>query len=224
MATYAIGDIHGCYTALKTIFNQFIIQEKDTVVFLGDYIDRGPNSKEVIDWLIQNQNNYNFKFILGNHEIMMQTAKVSSERLSEWLYFGGSNTLSSYKIGNDVNWADKITSSHWNFIDNCLPYFELNNFIFVHAGLELKKSLSQQNKHHLFWKKFERPEKYMEGKTVICGHTSRKNGQIANFGHTICIDTYAYGGKWLTCLNVETKDYIQTNNQGRVRKSNLNKP
>lgn len=216
MATYAIGDIHGCLTALKTIFKKGPIVKGDTVVFLGDYIDRGPNSAGVIDWLIQNRDDFHFEFILGNHEIMMQAAKVSQDRLLEWLHFGGAATLDSYHIGDHPQWMDQIPQSHWEFVDSCLPYYEMNDNIFVHAGLETGKDLIDQNRHHLFWKKYITPEKYLNGKTVICGHTSRKNGEIANFEHTICIDTYAYGGMWLTCLNVETKTYFKANNKGKI--------
>tara|TARA_B110000211_G_scaffold234635_1_gene305251 strand:+ start:2519 stop:3184 length:666 start_codon:yes stop_codon:yes gene_type:complete len=216
MAIYAIGDIHGSLEALEAIFNQNIITKEDTVVFLGDYIDRGVNSKRVIDWLILNQSNYNFEFILGNHEIMMVTAKENPDQLMRWLYFGGSRTLDSYNIKDDNYWMDKIDSAHWAFIDACKPYLTIDDFIFVHAGLEIGVSLEEQDDDHLYWNKFEVPECYSTEKTVICGHTSRKDGEIADFGHTICIDTYAYGGKWLTCLNVGTKEYIKSNNEGEV--------
>lgn len=221
MAIYAIGDIHGSLKALKSIFRQGVINNEDKVVFLGDYIDRGPDSRGVIDWLITANDDFNFEFILGNHEIMMQTAKAYPERIVEWLHFGGVNTLDSYKIGDDPKWMDKVGQAHWNFIDSCLPYKEIGDFIFVHAGLEKDKTLEEQNKHHLYWKKFEEPEIYDLEKTVICGHTSRKNGEIADFGHTICIDTYAYGGMWLTCLNVETGEYLKANNKGKLRKGKL---
>lgn len=216
MSIYAIGDIHGCLKVLKAIFNQKIIKKDNTVVFLGDYIDRGPNSKKVLDWLIRNKENYNFKFILGNHEIMMSVAKTSNNRLTEWLHFGGAQTLDSYKIGDTSKWMNKIDNTYWEFIESCKSYIEIGNFIFVHAGLETGKKIEEQNKHHLFWKKYEIPECYDSEKTVICGHTSRKNGEIADFGHTICIDTFAYGGKWLTCLNVESKEYIKANNKGKI--------
>lgn len=221
MSIYAVGDIHGSLVALKSIFKQKLIKQDDTVVFLGDYIDRGPDSKGVLNWIIDNKKNYNFQFILGNHEIMMKTAKTSPERLTEWLFFGGSQTLDSYNIGDDPKWMDKIDKKHWDFIDSCKRYHEINDYIFVHAGLEAGKKLEDQNKHHLFWKKFETPECYDSNKTVICGHTSRKNGEIANFGHTICIDTYAHGGKWLTCLNVETKEFIKANNIGEIKSGKL---
>lgn len=221
MATYAIGDIHGCLTALRTIFNEQYIKPGDTVVFLGDYIDRGPNSKGVFDWLIVHQNMFNFKFILGNHEIMMLTAKDHPDRFAEWLHFGGASTLNSYGIEATQDWAEQINQEHWNFIDNCLPYLEIDRFIFVHAGLEKNKYLDEQDSHHLFWKKYETPDLYDKNKTVICGHTSRKNGEIADFRHTICIDTYAYGGKWLSCLNIETGDFLKANNMGDIETGKL---
>lgn len=221
MAIYAIGDIHGSITALKSIFKEAAISRTDKVVFLGDYIDRGPDSKGVIDWLINNKLNFDFEFILGNHEIMMKTAKSSPEKLLDWLRFGGANTLDSYGIGDDPDWMNKVEKDHWDFIDSCLPYLEIGEFIFVHAGLEKYVDLNQQDEHHLFWKKYEEPESYIPLKTVICGHTSRKNGEIADFGHTICIDTFAYGGMWLTCLNVETGEFLKANNQGQIKKGKL---
>lgn len=221
MAIYAIGDIHGSIKALMTIFEQGVILPNDKVVFLGDYVDRGPDSKSVIDWLIKNQETYDFDFILGNHEIMMISAQKSPEIFVEWLHFGGDRTLDSYKINDYQNWMNKIDKTHWRFIDSCLNYLEIGKFIFVHAGLETHKSIDEQNMYHLFWKKYVEPEVYDLTKTVICGHTSRKNGEVADFGHTICIDTYAYGGMWLTCLNVETGEFLKANNKGEIKKGIL---
>ncbi|PHN03781.1 metallophosphoesterase family protein [Flavilitoribacter nigricans] len=221
MATFAIGDIHGCLAALRTIFDQSFIGRDDLVVFLGDYVDRGPDSKGVIDWLIEQRREYRFEFILGNHEIMMARSRNSRQHLMSWMYFGGTATLDSYGIGDAPDWADHIDRSHWDFIASCKPYLEYDQFLFVHAGLEPGRSLEAQDDHHLFWKKFEIPEPYSPEQKVICGHTSRKNGKIADFGHTICIDTYAYGGQWLTCLNVETNEYLQANSKGQIRRGLL---
>ncbi|QCK16527.1 metallophosphoesterase family protein [Mangrovivirga cuniculi] len=221
MATYAIGDIHGSLKALTTLFDQNTIKKDDLVVFLGDYIDRGPDSKGVIDWLISKDKDYNFKFILGNHEIMMLNAMEGPKILKDWLESGGKSTLESYNIKNYQKWVKEIDNSHWKFLESCLPYYEKGDHIFVHAGLEPGKKPKEQDDFHLFWKKYEQPEEYDASKTVICGHTSRKDGEIADFGHTICIDTFAHGGGWLTCLNVETKEYIKTNNKGNVDEGQL---
>lgn len=222
MAIYAIGDIHGSLNALKTIFKQGLIKEDDKVVFLGDYVDKGPDSKGVIDWLLEKSKTFDFEFIRGNHEIMMTRAKTSSEIVDYWLEaYGGSLTLKSYKIEYNGNWMNQIEQEHWDFIDSCLPYLEIGAFIFVHAGLEENKRLEDQDEHHLFFKKFEEAQIYDAEKTVICGHTARVNGQIADFGHTICIDTFAFGGMWLTCLNVETGAFLKANNEGEIEQGNL---
>ena len=221
MAIYAIGDIHGSLKALKTIFKQGLIKSDDTVVFLGDYVNRGPNSKGVFDWLIKRKEEFNFEFILGNHDIMMLNARNSPKKIGEWLKSGGTNTLDSYGIIDDPNWVNRIDQAHWNFLDTCLPYLEIGKFIFVHAGLDKDKDLEEQNEYHLFWKKFENPQMYDIEKKVICGHTSRKNGKIADFGHTICIHTFAHGGKWLTCLNVETGAFLKANKKGQVESGKL---
>ena len=221
MALYAIGDIHGSFFALEDIFRHGHIQKDDLVVFLGDYVDRGHEVKGVFDWLIENQKHYRFEFLLGNHEIMMQTARTDPENFEWWQMFGGKETLQSYGLEGDPDWAEKVNPAHWEFMDACKPYLEVEDFIFVHGGLEAGKPLSEQNDHHLYWKKYEVPEMYLPDKKVICGHTSRKNGEIANFGHTVCIDTFAHGGMWLSCLNVETGEFVQANNYGEVKKGLL---
>ena len=217
MALYAIGDIHGCLRALQTIFEHAPIKEQDQVVFLGDYVDRGPDVKGVFDWLLANQNTYRFEYLLGNHEIMMRTARGDDEQFNWWQMFGGRETLESYDLADDPNWAEKVDPEHWRFMDDCKPYLEVGEYIFVHGGLEPGVALADQNMHHLYWKKYEAPVMYHPEKTVICGHTSRKNGEIAHFGHTTCIDTFAHGGQWLTCLNVETGEYWQANQQADIK-------
>lgn len=208
---FAIGDIHGTYTALTTLMGEMPITANDKVVFLGDYVDKGPKTKQVLDWLIVNSRKHDFIFLKGNHEIMMLEARHSRDALYNWQWFGGEKTLNSYGIGNNSDWAEEIDPKHWQFMENTLPYFETEHHIFVHAGLQPGVPLEQQTDDDLYWKKFRDPKPYAEGKTVIFGHTSQKTGEIAHFGHAICIDTYAHGGMWLTGLNVETGEYYQAN-------------
>lgn len=221
MAIYSIGDIHGCYKALITLFKHLPYNSDDTFVFLGDYINRGPDSKKVLDWLINFSKKSNSIFIRGNHEILMLSAQVNESRLTEWLNFGGNNTLKSYNANTKSIWENKVPAEHWDFLNETIAYYEVDYFLFVHAGLEPKVPLNEQNHHHLFWKKYEIPLEYDKKTKVICGHTSRKNGEIANFDHTICIDTYAYGGQWLSALNVSTQEYYQANQKGKYRKGQL---
>lgn len=222
MGTFAIGDIHGQSGALQALMNLQLFSKKDTLVFLGDYVDRGPDVKGVIDLLLEISNRYKTVFLKGNHDIMMVNARTNQQHLSSWLVSGGTQTLGAYQIGEEPDWPQKIPASHWAFLKNGKPYFEQNDIIFVHAGLEAGVPLNQQDDHHLYWKKYKKPGRYHSDKTVICGHTSRKNGKIADFGHTICIDTYAYGGEWLTCFNVQSRQFWQSKENGAIRSDRLN--
>ena len=221
MSIFAIGDIHGCKKSLKAIFRHQSFSNKDTIIFLGDYVDRGPNSKGVINFIQKQAKTYQCHFLRGNHEIMMMESRTNRRKMREWLGYGGAETLESYKVKGGSNWVQEVDKAHWNFLEKTLPYYVIDPYIFVHAGLEYNVPLEKQDEKFLFWKKFQVPEPYRLDARVICGHTARKNGDIADFGHTICIDTYAYGGMWLTCLNVETKEFIKANDQGEVIKGQL---
>ncbi len=225
MSTFAIGDIHGCLTALKTLYKAVGISSDDTMIFLGDYVDRGPHSAQVIDWILERDDRNAFA-LRGNHEVMMmefcRRKAPSNPHTENWLRYGGAETLASYEIDPSRPDFEKIPSRHWAFLDRTLPYHEMENFIFVHAGLKPGIALSMQLPRALFWQKIVgEPQSYGDGKTVICGHTAQRSGEIANFGHTICIDTCAYGGQWLTCLEVESGTYWQANQEGTVREGKL---
>lgn len=221
MGLFAVGDIHGTSTALQTLLDQQLFSEEDTVVFLGDYVNKGPDVKGSIERLIQFSKDHQAIFLRGNHEIMMLQARNNQNLLPQWLFSGGSATLDAYQIGDTPDWHLHIPQAHWDFIESCQPYFEHNDHLFVHAGLESGIPLSEQHRLHLYWKSYPEPQPYALNKTVICGHTARKNGLIADFGHTICIDTFAWGGQWLTCLDVETRQFWQTNEKGEMRKGSL---
>lgn len=221
MALYAIGDIHGCLTALKTVVKASDIQPGDTLVLLGDYVSRGPDSARVIKWILKKQAKYNIVTLRGNHEVAMLRARRGKKELKEWLKFGGDTVLASYGIAKTKGWDNKIPAAHWEFLESTLKYWKKGKYIFVHAGLIPGKPLKEHNNHTLFWRKFRTPAEYEPGKVVICGHTSRKNGKIADFGHAICLDTYAYGGKWLSCLDVKSRAFWQANQKGKMRSGKL---
>ncbi|MBC7863971.1 MAG: serine/threonine protein phosphatase [Bacteroidia bacterium] len=221
MSIYAVGDIHGCFTALVRIFNSLEIGKDDKAIFLGDYIDRGHNSKEVIEWMLEKSTNPNFIFLKGNHELMMLEARTNFARFSIWQWNGGHKVLDNYGIGDETDWVNKIPEAHWKFIESTKKYYTVGNFIFVHAALVPGVPLEQQHDDIVYWKHAEVPEMYSQNKIVVCGHTSRKNGQIANFGHTICVDTWACGGQWLTCLDVTTGNFLQANQKGELKKGKI---
>lgn len=197
------------------------IEPGDTLVLLGDYISRGPNSAKVIKWILKNQSKYKLVTLRGNHEVMMLRARKGKKHFKEWLKYGGDTVLASYGIVPNPDWADQIPPDHWDFLEKTRKYWTRKNYIFVHAGVLPGVALEDHKNHTLFWRKFKTPKEYEPGKTVICGHTSRKNGEIADFGHTVCLDTYAYGGQWLSCMNVKTREFWQTNQKQEIRKGQL---
>jgi serine/threonine protein phosphatase 1 len=218
MSLWVISDIHGYSQALDSVFSAAKPKKSDTVVFLGDYIDRGSNSKAVIDWLINmKKKGYNFITLRGNHEIMMLKARSDRQMMSNWLVYGGDETLDSYQVDSGHKWQEQIPKEHWSFLKQTLPYYETKNSIFVHAGLAPGVPLQQQNDENLYWLLQKSPKPHSSGKTVFCGHTSQMNGEIKNFGHTVLLDTFICGGKWLSCLNVETGDYWQANQNNEIR-------
>ena len=224
MRTLAIGDIHGCFRALKTVVEAAGVTDKDFVITLGDYIDRGPNSAAVVDWVMNRAYTGNVIPIRGNHEIMMLTARQDMGAFHDWLGWGGDTTLCSYS-GQDVGSFDDVPDEHWSFLEaGCRRYFETETHFFVHASADPQLPLERQSDQTLFWEKFYNPPPHRSGKIMICGHTAQKSGLPCDIGHAVCIDTYAYGGGWLTCLEPETGQYWQANERGESRSASLASP
>lgn len=221
MATYAIGDIHGCRTALVTLIEHLPLTAEDTLVFLGDYVDRGPDTKGVLECIENYSGPAELVTLRGNHEVMMLDARTDTERFFSWQHFGGEETLYSYGYRDGLNWQACIPDSHWSFLENTRPYYATETQIFVHASVTPKKALEEQEARALYWKKVSKPKAYSPKHLVICGHTTQYAGDIADFGHTVFIDTYAYGDQWLTGINADTLEYWQANELGDVENGSL---
>ncbi|MBT8038151.1 MAG: serine/threonine protein phosphatase [Verrucomicrobiae bacterium] len=219
MRTLAIGDIHGCLAPLRQIWEVIAPQPEDRIIFMGDYIDRGPDSKGVIDFLINVQRQgYDITFLSGNHEEKFFLSEMDLTDRAHWLeVWGGAETLESYGPGG----FDDVPAAHWNFLRKNRSSFETETHIFVHANLEADVPLAQQLPFTLIHKKFGMPKPHQSGKTMICGHTAQKSYVPLNLGHAVCIDTDPGRGGWLTCLQVETGNYWQTNVDGEVRERAL---
>jgi serine/threonine protein phosphatase 1 len=129
--TIAIGDIHGCSTALASLLNAIQVQPDDTIIPLGDYVDRGIDSKGVLDQLIALSGQCRLVPILGNHDEMMLHAKDGRSDFQFWLNCGGDAALASY---GDSWRLDLIPREHIRFLESCLPYFETGTHIFLHAN------------------------------------------------------------------------------------------
>lgn len=220
MATYAIGDIHGCMTALETVVNAAGIGADETLVLLGDYIDRGPNSRGVIEWA-RTYTDSTLVALRGNHEVMMLEARDDPQKYFSWLHFGGEETLESYALKDGQQWTECIPQEHWDWLELTLPYYATETHIYVHAGVKAGRDLEEQEDATLYWRKQNNPKRYLKDMTVICGHTTQYAGDIGNFEHTVLLDTYAYGGEWLTCLNADSGEFWQANEQGDVRTGTL---
>lgn len=215
----AVGDIHGCHNALATLLEAIVLTASDTVVFLGDAVDRGPDSKLVIDHILLLQNQCRVNFIAGNHEEMMRNAISGRGLVNQWLESGGQATVDSYG-GSLTN----VPPAHIRFLVSSLPFWESDNDIFVHACVEPRVSLANQTSDYLRWKHISGSESpHASGKRIVCGHTSQNDGVPLVFDGWVCLDTYAHGGKWLTCLDVEADTVVQASESGQVRKFPLSK-
>jgi serine/threonine protein phosphatase 1 len=208
---YAIGDIHGCLENLTQLLNKIDIdKQNDTLVFIGDYIDRGKFSREVVDYVIGLQSEYkNIICLLGNHEQMFLNYL---EGVDESLYLanGGKANLDSYGIllSDDVEQRKtKFPDKYRKFFQSLLPYYETDKYIFVHAGLKPGLPLKDQTLDDLLWIRYEFIDSKNDfGKTVIFGHTSFMSPLMDI--NKIGIDTGSVYGGNLTCVELpELKIY-----------------
>ena len=202
---FAIGDIHGCFDQLQALIkNLDIDQQCDSLVFIGDYIDRGCAVKEVVDYMIKLRSEYkNIVCLRGNHEqMLLHYLKGIDEKM--YLANGGPATLLSYGISpTSVPQTRKaaIPPDHLLFFQSLLPYYETNDYIFVHAGLKPGLLPSEQDVEDLLWirQEFINSE-YDFGKLVIFGHTPLISPLI--MPNKIGIDTGAVSGGKLTCVEL----------------------
>jgi len=213
--TIAVGDIHGCSAALDALLDAIKPRPEDTIVTLGDYINRGPDTRGVLDRLIDLDRCCRLVPILGNHDQKLLEAR-SGLHPTTWLGMGGIATLDSYGPGRDLS---LIPDEHFEFLEGCLDYHETDTHIFAHANYFPDIPMAEQPVCMLRWESLGdvTPAPHDSGKTVIVGHTSQKSGEILDLGHLKCIDTFCHGGGWLTALDVGTGEVWQADREGRMR-------
>ncbi len=213
--TFAIGDIHGCDTAFESVLELIAPSTDDTLVVLGDVIDRGPNSARVLEMLLQLSADANVVFVLGNHEEMMFQALETGVEDSMWIMHGGQQTLTSYGGG-----VENMPAEHLDFIKRkAVNYWATDTEIFVHANLDVDIPLDQQTTQQLRWQHltgYERP--HPSARRVFCGHTPQPNGIPRITDGWVCVDTYAYGGMYVTAVDVATNEIFQASQAGHTRK------
>jgi len=216
MRRFAIGDIHGCAKALRTLIETIDPTSDDELIFLGDYIDRGPDSRNVIDQILDLQQQCRVVALCGNHELMMLSIINRGFDDAIWMASGGRATVTSY--GGSLA---KIPSTHLGFFARLKPYYESEDTICVHAGYNPMLPMDQQAAAELYWNHLPAllPAPHVSGKRVFVGHTPQGGGNVLNGGHVICLDTYCFGGGYLTAFDLDTGDQIQTDHHGHLRRS-----
>jgi calcineurin-like phosphoesterase family protein len=217
---YAVGDIHGRADLLSRLFAHIDhdLQERPSAdaveVFLGDYVDRGSNSRQVIELLIERRRRRETIFLKGNHEECVLKFLSDPTVLSEWKNIGGLNTVLSYGVvptrRDDPQSQQEIATalghslpeSHRQFLESLALSFTCGDFFFVHAGVRPGVPLQQQSQHDLLWirEDFLLHEEPF-GKVIVHGHTPASEPDIRP--NRINIDTGAYATGQLTCLVLE---------------------
>lgn len=214
-----IGDVHGHYYALMSLLEAIAPSQEDQIYFLGDLIDRGPDSAQVVQFVIDNQ----YQCLLGNHEKMLLdaigTGKVLRDELHSWLYSGGYATLESYQ--------NNIPQEHINWLKTLPLYLDLGDIWLVHAGLDPKLTIEEQSSEQFCWirKPFHgMSQPYFKDKLIVTGHTITftfpgvKPGKIARGRGWIDIETGAYHPRsgWLTAFEVDKEKIHQINTKDKV--------
>ncbi len=199
MSIFAVGDIHGLYDRLVALIDKLPLKDTDLLVFLGDYIDRGEDSKKVIDFLIRLKKNRNEDltvFLKGNHEALFLDF-LSGKNQDIFFLNGGRKTVESYT----VNGSFYLPDDHLNFFKSLLLYYETDDYIFVHAGLKPAVALEYQNEEDLLWIRGDFIfSDYNFGKKVIFGHTPMKSLMPYFDRNKIGIDTGAVYGGFLSAI------------------------
>jgi serine/threonine protein phosphatase 1 len=217
---YAIGDIHGRLDLLNELLALISgdIALRPTVrplyVFLGDYIDRGPASRETIDRLIEHGATHESVFLKGNHELI--AIKCLSDRglFDQWLRLGGRETLVSYGVPAETGmqiaelqsaFHGALPQAHFRFFRDLKNSFECGDFFFAHAGVKPNVELSRQKENDLLWIRGEfLSSKDDFGKIVVHGHTPTREIEVGP--NRINIDTGAFATGRLSCLVLEGED------------------
>ena len=214
MRRFVIGDVHGCSKALRTIVETISPTTEDLIVFLGDFIDRGPDSRGVVDLVLSLSQATRVIAIRGNHELMLMDVLIRGCSPDLWLQGGGAATLVSY--GGSL---ERIPASHIEFFASLRAHFETDNELFIHAGYQPDVPAERIDDAHRYWNHLTGVlAPHCSGKRVFVGHTPQASFKIRDFGHLVLMDTYCFGGGWLTAMNLDTNEIIQANSHGHLRR------
>lgn len=212
MDIYAVGDIHGCLDLLQQLLDDVQPDlERDVLLFMGDYIDRGPDSRRVVDYVLTLRQKYPREHIIclkGNHEAMLLDFLQDRER-AMFMFNGGMSTIRNYW---GENWEDLprllLPPEHEEFYRELRLYYETPDYIFVHAGLKPGVPLAEQEEKDLLWIRGQFIASMEDfGRLVIFGHTPFNQPLV--LPNKIGIDTGAVYGNFLTCLKLPQKKFFR---------------
>ncbi|MGG6267156.1 metallophosphoesterase family protein [Leptolyngbya sp. AN03gr2] len=218
-----IGDVHGYFETLMSLLNLINPSKQVGIYFLGDLIDRGPKSKEVLDFVKAQQ----YTVLLGNHEELLLTALQGDSMFEDhWRVSGGKATLKSFAV-NPHGPLD-VLKPYQSWIKSFPLYLDLGDLFLVHAGIDPSKPLQQQSAQDFCWTReifHESTQPYFKDKIIVAGHTPTVTmglsaGQIAIGPGWINIDTGVHLARsgWLTALYWEQRKLYQVNAQTKERR------
>lgn len=185
---FSISDVHGCLSHLEALIKKIELKPEDTVVFLGDYVDRGKDSRGVIDYVISLKDVCNVITLVGNHDLMMLRSLTGDDmedrnyNAAIWLRNGGMETLNSYGLSIDALYSNDLPHcllEHLEFIDGLDWWYETDDHIFVHATPRPDKPIYMQEESCLVWRRPSAEDKvnfHVSGKTIVSGHTAQADG------------------------------------------------
>lgn len=216
--TFAISDIHGCLKQFKALIKKIGLKPEDTLILMGDYIDRGEDSKGVLDYIIELKKEFNVITLLGNHDAMMRDVFLSTNQAKRewaagvWIQNGGIKTLESYGLDVEsiyiqhTDLPESLVEHLW-LIRDMPQYYITDTHIFVHSTPRQDEAIEAQNEMELMWRRPSVEDrrgdyKHISGKTVISGHTAQQGRPVMLSDYNILIDTGCFFTGVLTAIEI----------------------
>ncbi|RNI27512.1 serine/threonine protein phosphatase [Rufibacter immobilis] len=220
MPRYAISDIHGCCKTFRYMVEEELrLQPQDHLYLLGDYIDRGPDSKGVLEYIMSlREKGYQVTTLSGNHEDMLLHARDNAAHRTAWLRISGGETLKSF----DAESLDGISPRYWDFLEQLELYVALEDYLLVHAGFDFSLQDPFSDRESMLWiRHFEVDVTVLGNRKIVHGHTPTPLSKMEHSLKTeqrpvINIDggcTYWAGYGYLTALNLDTLQLHRVRNR-----------